>query len=618
MKKSMPESLECKKEMGRNELFSFIPFGICVALILIMVYILGLAPIKKYELADSDCYLRLLRVEDLHKGGQWFDPVISRINPPNGQTSHWTRPFDALLLIGASFFAFFTDFETALFWWGVIISPFLLITTLIVLQWSVNPVLSSSKDAPFLACFIFVFQIATLNCFQPGRPDHHSLLAFLFVLSVGLILRIILSPINIRLCYIAGAISGLAVWVSVESLLATSLIMGMLGLLWILEDGDFLDKNFHYIIALFISVGLALVLERACISLFAEEYDRLSFVHFSVFGFIAMLWTVFFVLRRYTQLFENRKKRFLSIPVFAALLVIATLVSFPKFFKGPLVDIDPRLISILFKKIGELQPLISGTGSLVMPIQLLGFAVICFPFLFYLLLRKRQNVEWRGWFFITLSSLVFILISLNQIRWSIYVQVLLVIPMAKILVFLRQRGPEVGFLKTLKNVLLVLSFSVGFLLIGLLADVIFMRGEKGKSHQEVSLIRICDYLVKADEWKDRSLLILTHADFGAEIIYRTRHQVLSTTNHRTGHGILDTYEIMTADTDEMALELIEKRGIDLILLCPKSSETVFYSEPVNTSTFYNRLYENHVPNWLREVELPPDLSSSFLLFETIE
>lgn len=130
-------------------------------------------------------------------------------------------------------------------------------------------------------------------------------------------------------------------------------------------------------------------------------------------------------------------------------------------------------------------------------------------------------------------------------------------------------------------------------------------------------------MAQAEEWDGQDLLILTHVDFGAEILYRTEHKVLGTphatgTPHRNGQGILDTYDIMTADTDEKALELIQKRKIDLILLCPKSTESVFYSKPGRESTFYQRLCEDMIPNWLRKVELPSDLSSSFILFETIE
>jgi hypothetical protein len=112
---------------------------------------------------------------------------------------------------------------------------------------------------------------------------------------------------------------------------------------------------------------------------------------------------------------------------------------------------------------------------------------------------------------------------------------------------------------------------------------------------------------------------LAHIDFGPEILYRTRYEVIATPYHtRNGLGILDTYNIMTANTDEQALEIIRKRSIDMILLCPESSEFAVYSKPGHESTFYKRLLAGSIPDWLRKVELPSDLSSSFILFETIK
>ena len=149
------------------------------------------------------------------------------------------------------------------------------------------------------------------------------------------------------------------------------------------------------------------------------------------------------------------------------------------------------------------------------------------------------------------------------------------------------------------------------------ADAIII-GDSVRSHKQVSLVLICEYLAEAEKWREQNYRIFTHVDFGAEILYRTQHEVIGIPYHRNGPGILDTYDIMTADTDEKALEIIQKRGIDLILLRPKSTESIFYSKPELASTFYQRLRDNIIPNWLREVELPSDLSSSFLLFETIE
>ena len=143
----------------------------------------GKAPIKKNELGDSDCYMRLVRVSKLYHSGRWYDAVISRSNAPYGESLHWTRPFDVLLLAGAVPLSLFTDFKTALFWWGVIISPVLLIGAIIALQWAVRPILKG--EGPFLAGLLLVFQMVIFAYFQPGRPDHHSFIVFLFVLSIG-------------------------------------------------------------------------------------------------------------------------------------------------------------------------------------------------------------------------------------------------------------------------------------------------------------------------------------------------------------------------------------------------------------------------------------------------
>jgi hypothetical protein len=613
----MPESLKCEQGKDRNELFVFIPFGICVSLILILLYISGLTPTKTGELADTDCYMRLVRVTDLCNTGPWYDPVDLRSNAPYGDRSHWTRPFDVLLILGAVPISFFTDFESSLFWWGVIISPVLLIATLIVFQWSIKPIFLS-KDGPFLACLILVSQSTVLHYYQAGQSDHHSLIVFVFVLSIGFTLRMILRSFSACLCYMAGAIGALSMWVSVESMVPVGITIGVLGLFWLLEGGDFLDKSLRYAAALFVVTGFNLVLERAWPTLLTLEFDRLSIVHFSVFGFIAVLWITIYVLNRHTQLFSRRANRFSSILVGVAMLALAILVSFPKFYKGPFVDVDPRVFPLFLNKISEIQPLLSGSGSLVMQVQFLSSAVICFPFLFYLLCCSTHQEKRKGWIYVSFSSIAFILVSLYQARWSVYPQVLLSIPMARLMVLMRQRGPKTGFRKTLKNLLILLLFCAGPLCLGLFAERFIKRGDSAKSHQEVSLIRICDYLVEAGKRQELNFRILTHVDFGSEILYRTQHEVIATGYHRNGPGILDTYDIMTADTDAEALKLIQKRGIDLILLCPKSTESVFYSKPGHESTFYKRLLDDTIPNWLRKVELPSDLSSSFMLFETIE
>lgn len=608
----MPETLNYKLN---NDRIQILCFWILICAVYVLMYISGLAPIKKYELADPDCYMRLVRASDLYNSGQWYDPVIQRSNAPYGERLHWTRPFDILLILGAVPISLFTDFESALFWWGVIISPILIIATLVALQWSTRPILN--KDGPFLAGFVFVCQMTIFTCFQAGRPDHHSLLIFLFVILIGLTLRMVLRPFNIILCYTAGAISALSIWVSVESLLPICVIIAVLGFLWILVNGDFANKCLHYSLALFIFTSFSIILERPWYDLATQELDRLSIVHWSLLGSLGLFWITISIFDRYTNCVQRAAYRIYFFLAGAVTIALIIWLFFPKFYNGPIADIDPRIIPLWLKKVREVQPILS-ISYVVYPLQLLGLAVICYPFLCYLILREKGNNNWKGWIFIALAPVVFVFISFYQMRWSVYAQILLIIPMTELMVLLRQRGPKTGLLKIVKNLFIVMIFSSGFLLFGLLVDEVFKKGDSEKKYNTVSLIRICDFLTDAEKWQQRSFRILTHIDYGAEILYRTQHEVIGTPYHRNSQGILDTYEIMTADTDHAALSLVRKRSIDVIMLCPKSTESIFYSKPEKKSTFYQRLCDGMIPNWLRKVDLPSDLSSSLLLFETVE
>ncbi|TFH42821.1 MAG: hypothetical protein E4H01_12900, partial [Lysobacterales bacterium] len=87
----------------------------------------GIVPTLEGGLVDTDDYLCLVRVEHLWQTGAWFDSVIPRIDPPTGLALHWTRPMDVLLMAGALLATPLVGFRSALFWWGSLVSPVLLI-----------------------------------------------------------------------------------------------------------------------------------------------------------------------------------------------------------------------------------------------------------------------------------------------------------------------------------------------------------------------------------------------------------------------------------------------------------------------------------------------------------
>ena len=124
----MSESGSFKRDKEGINRFIFIFFCLVYCLVLILYYLSGESPVKKGELADSDCYMHLIRVSDLYDTGRWYDPVLIRSNTPYGEKLHWSRPFDVLLLLGAVPISLLTDFESALF-----LQPPLLRTALVLL-----------------------------------------------------------------------------------------------------------------------------------------------------------------------------------------------------------------------------------------------------------------------------------------------------------------------------------------------------------------------------------------------------------------------------------------------------------------------------------------------------
>lgn len=608
-----------ERKHERNLFLKYAGLLSVIPILWVLLYLSGKGLCKRGDMADSDCYLRLLRVEALHDGGPWYDPVVPRINPPYGQTSHWTRPFDVLLLLGALPISLFTDFRTALFWWGVVSGPVLMFATIIALQWATRPILG--RKGSLAVGFLYLGQTTLWACFQPGRPDHQTLLILLFALSIGLTLRMIVEPLDSRVCCMAGAVSALAMWVSVESMAPIGIALVVLGALWVLKKGDFVRTNLYYAVSLFVGVGVGLIIERSPHMLLAEEYDRLSIVHFSLFEVIALLWTAIFILDSRIPLFGTRTKRLLSVPACAAFVALAMWLLFPGFFRGPFSDLDPRLIPIYQQKIAELIPLVRKSDLLIVLVQIATSFAVCVPLLAYLLFKTGQNGKRGGWVYIFLVAALFGSAAIFQYtRWAYYAQTAVVIPMTglmnRALVWRQFKKNEI--LKAFRNILVKLLFVFGPLSLGIAAQVLADKSDK--PHHEIRMEPFCEYLNTQDRWQGRQLRILADLFEGAEIIYRTPHEVMATphatgTPSRNGQGILDTYDIMTAGTDQEALELIHKRGIDLIVLRPKSGEPEFYSRPDKASTFYQRLCEDKTPDWLHKVELPSNLSESFLLFE---
>lgn len=583
-----------------------------VPLLLMVAYVTNVGPwTRQRGLHDSDCYVHLLRAEDLWTTGEWFDSVVERANAPFGDELHWTRPFDLLLLAGAAPASRFVGIRSALFWWGAIVSPVLLFCTLLALRWAVKPLLS--REAISLATLFCVAQLGLFIAFLPGRPDHHSLLVLLFVLLVGFVLRLLKRPFDLPLCYGAGAIAALSMWVSVESIVAVTVSLAALTYAWAARGGEALRKLLHYSIALSSSTAVALLIERPPGTYGVMELDRLSVAYVSVFSLLTLLLTGIAVLDRSTGMFKRTISRFAGIVVSAGVLALVVWLSFPEFYQSPLADVDPEVGTVYIERVAEMRPLFAGTASLTMSVPLIGAAVFTIPFAFLAGIGGRDKIAWR---YIGFLALLFLVLSVHQQRWIGYSQVAITVALAEMLTgrlpWLDRKLRAVP--RRLVRTLFLVGCWYALAFSGVLAATI--AGVAETTDGDVSLTPICRHLEHAKQWQGRQLRIVTHTFWGGELLYRTRHEVVGTPYHRNTAGILDTHRILTAATDAEALAIVRERGIDTILLYPGTRDARFYCEGREASTFYQRLCEDPAPPWCRAVELPQELSPA-LFFEVL-
>ena len=615
-----------------------IPLG-CLILIQALFALTGIVQVLDGSLADSDAYMRLARVLQLHDAGAWFDPREPRINPPEGHVQHWTRVLDALLLAGAWPLQPLLGFERALHLWGVLISPALLALAVVAIGWAGAPALD--RDARLLACLVLLIQPIVLAYTSVGRPDHHSLLLLLALLLIGLSARLAAAPQDRRAAVLAGTVAAIAVWVSPEALTFVAVSLAALGLFWLAGVPGLARANRAYLLATTGALAIALLIERGPTDLLAIESDRLSVVHLVLFALIAGFWSVMSLAEPADASSADRPSTggrptpFLRLPFLSgagvapatgrALAAVAGVgalaaimaLAFPDLRQGPLGQVDPLYDRIRLQNIIEIQPLLrtdwmaSGRigEALERLIKAVGIGLIALPCL-GILLARSSGAAWRFWATVALALLVFLPLAFHQVRWASYAEAFLVWPYAAAIAWLLGRLSRAsgGAGVVLRPLVIVAALFWPLVLAATLPQQIVESA--GRACPLDRLVAVLDRAAPAPQ------TLLAYADYGSELLYRTPHRVLAIPNHRPQPGFAATYRILTATDEALARAELARFGVDWILLCPSATERSLFAVPgAAGTTFYERLADGEPPPWLRPLPLEDDLAEAARLFE---
>ncbi len=588
---------------------------------------IGATPLFDGGLIGTDGYMRLVRVELLHETGAWFDGRIPRSNAPYGDTLHWTRLFDLLLLAAAWPLTPFLGFEKALFWGGSFVSPLLLLATGLTMIWAAKPVIDR-ENLP-IVILIFFAQLGVMAYSLPGRVDHHTLQMFLIALTVGLVMRCCGVRPEVRLALPAGVVLSLGLWVSAEFLLVTFFTMVAFWLTWLRHGRAGSRAALRFAAGFAGSLVLVLLVERSWDELLAEEYDRVSVVFLLVALLHLAFWAAIFWVERGNRL-QSRAR--VSLSAIAAAAGGALLYGvYPKFFGGGMVDVDPEVARVFLSNVKELKSLVpDDLRSFGLFLFWLGAVAIALSFACAQAWRKRRADAGPTWAFFALALGLYFALSLRHLRFAPFAELLAVVPLACLVVALRQRLDGIAnrtwreMTRSLATMAVIFGITGVGLWLGLRPGpgsgtdpAKTLIGAALAGDKDCGIARIAAYLNRPRTFGERSRIIATHVDWGPELLYRTGHAVVAAPYHRNAPGILDIHRMYSAVDPATSKAIVEARGIELALLCPSHRERLFYAGEGEGATFYQRLLEGWTPSWLAPVALPDDLATSFRLFQVV-
>jgi hypothetical protein len=602
-------------------------------------------PILSGHFYDSDDYTYLTQVIDFLKGQSWFDTVQHRMNPPSGVPMHYSRLAELPLmgLIGLGHLLrldWVTAATIAAALWPLVLFAFFLRA----LRWVAASYLPA--DWTRVTAFPALFCLGLLFQFSPGRVDHHGLAALLVFMAYGAGLRCLLRPDNVKMAAWAGFLLALGQAVALETLPYLLLIAGFFGL-WLLFKGrEMALSTATFGLVLLLSSLFFLIVTKA------EKdwltFDLLAFSATYVEGAagIALCCT----LTAFAALARPAWVRTLVGFAVLAFVGVSFFTQFPDLVHGPYGGANADFANLFLSNIAEARPYILKFGSDgVGPYLKLLAGLLGLGCCLYLMLRAQNDNDILPWIYTLFFLLCSLFISLfYQTRYMYYTTLFCLIPMA---VFLRL-GTRWADAHYRGHKLSALQFLI-LLTAGPLLPVLLPAVADGRSFNKGVLLFAADLAPDQTCWdtpfyqwlnlsafnNGKPALFMNDLNRGAEILFRTPHQVVAGPYHTNAAGIMDSIRFF-ASTDEPESEKIARdRGVTHVALCrtlaalykhdfrkppEDDSVTTFIAGPDDKlvpqasavpPTLAVRLVNGDAPFWLRPIGIP--LSKNILLFEVL-
>jgi hypothetical protein len=296
---------------------------------------------------DTDDAMRLVMVRDLLGGQGWYDPLIRRLQPPEGLYMHWSRLLDgglaaAMALLGAVLPAQKAELWVRVAWPLAWIFP--AVAAALVIARNLG-----ERSAVVLTAVLLVSNLAIYQQFVPGRIDHHNVQIVMTLIALAGASAVARQRL---LAAVAGAATGLGLAVGLEALAFEALIGASFALRLTLDRRAAPAAGAY---------GLALALTTATVFVLQTPPWRwsLSFCDALALNTVGAL-MIAGVGLWLAALAASRG----AGPLRVAVLVCAGLVALlaygvldPACLHGPFAHVDPLVQRLWLDRVQEVQPL---------------------------------------------------------------------------------------------------------------------------------------------------------------------------------------------------------------------------------------------------------------------
>jgi hypothetical protein len=578
------------------------------------------AVVREHGLVDTDSYMRVLRIMDLYRGGGWYNTMTDRLGAPEGLSLHWTRPVDLLILLPALLAHLFgVPVDRAVYWIGASFSSICHILACFAAAWAAKPLWQSSGHR--FAALILLTNAAAFGYGIFGRADHHTLLLLMTALMLGCMLRAALGDARPgerrRWATLGGVCAGFGVWVSPEMMVPIVPVIATLGLFWLdapldrkrMPDAngiqDWAAPGAAFSLAMAAVMLIAIPIEQPPAHWLSPEYDKVSIPYLV----LPLLWAAVFLAAQRVRggvLLRSLAGAGLAV-VGAGLLFLL----YPDLLLGPL-SVDPRLKTDFLDSVQEMQPLWpTSIDRLRNFLPLIGQSVTAIVLLPFAFRAWRSGARWSA-LLLTMAFGFMLIGALLHARLGVELAPTIAIICAGFF-YLTEQKLE-GKSRLLRTPVLVMV--AVWLTCGPLFSVAFLP--QPPEGQTCPIGKLADWLNSARPGigagvSPEPIVMTDDISYAPELAFRTPYRFVAGPYHRNPQAIFDTADAMLDQKGDTAHAILEKRQVALVIRCidvvvPR------YQDPDHFN-FYADLGRAKPPAWLTRIELPPELSPHYRIYE---